>query len=572
MSQNFISYISRRYFKRLLLSFLRISILPLGICVAAILYANYAMSLEKYTKNAETVSASYLHKLGEVVLEYENIAKSIGENNEIIQLLENNQIRDYGPSLTPIVESLMTGRENKIRIHILDYDSDRFQIGSQQKPGFYDTNLFSEWGILYELLTTDHGSVICSNPYLDENDRITSMSIGQSIRDKNDRVLGFVIIDVYRDTLVNLFALAAEGDTEVVLLDRRQIAILDTTGEYEEGKLTALGDRGLAVVKNSSDSNFFLYIYLNISDFYSSMSLLLKISGILLFICVLLCIPAASLLARSLYAPLGTLVESMESITQGNIQQRIVLNQNQNQNDEMVLLARIFNGMLDKMNDLLAQVVEETERQKNAEIKALQAQISPHFLYNMFNEIKSLAKLNRVDEISQFVVHLGRLLRRSITYKEGFGTVRDEIEFVKDYLELQQIRYERSFQIQIDIPEEVMACRIPTLILQPIVENSIIHGFTDGKKQHRIQITGWKSEDDKILFEVYDDGAGVDEDYMKYINNVEKSSGLYGGLGLENVQKRVLLTYGMEYGLKIESVKNQYTLVRITMPYSKETV
>lgn len=587
MNKTSSSCISRRYFKRLLLSFLCISILPLGICVFAILYANYAMSMEEYTKHTTRMSNQYLRKINEIVVESENIARSIADNEDMIQLLLDNRNEDYDKLIEPIIKTLATGRSNRFKIHILDIDSNRFQIANQKKYSFYNTALFREWGILYELSKVNRGSVICASQYVDEENRTICMSIGQAIRDERQELIGYVIIDVYKDTLLNLVSVVQGEELQVILQDQKHVTILDMICPFREGELTVQGTmkekpsfldclfRGescqeVSVAKSSIDNHFYLYTYLNIADFYESMVLLLKISSILLCITAMLCILAASIVARKLYSPLGTLVDSMENITQGDIKQRIIVRPDKN--DEMVLLAEVFNGMLDKMNNLLVQVVEETERQKNAEIKALQAQISPHFLYNMLNEIKSLAKLNRTDEISAFVIHLGRLLRRSINFKEDFGTIRDEIEFVKDYLELQQIRYERSFHIRMDIPEEIMGCSMPTMILQPVVENSIVHGFIDSKKQHLIEIKAKILQNNVILFEVYDDGVGVDEDYMKYINNVEKSSGLYGGLGLENVQKRILLTYGEAYGIRIESVKNKYTLVRVILPYIKEMV
>lgn len=587
MNETSSSYISRRYFKRLLLSFLCISILPLGICVGAILYGNYAMSIEKYTKHTEVISNQYLQKMNEIVVESEKIARSIARNKDMISLLQDNRNEDYEGIIDPIIEALATGRSNRLKIHILDVDSNRFHIGDQINYSFYNTDLFPEWGILYELSHVKGGTTVCANQYVDAFNRTISMSIGEVIRDANHKIIGYVIIDVYRDTLINQLSVAQGEEIQVILLDHKHMTILDMINPEREGKLAIKenkaaklsfmkailpGENGRreTVAKDSQNNHFYLYTHLNISDFYESMELLLKISSILLCITVLVCIVAASFVTRTLYSPLRTLLDSMKNITQGNIEQRIIVKQNKN--DEMVLLAEVFNKMLDKMNDLLAQVIEETERQKNAEIKSLQAQISPHFLYNMLNEIKALAKLNRTDEISSFVIHLGRLLRRSITYKEDFGTVADEVGFVKDYLALQQIRYERSFHIEMDIPEDIMKCLMPTMILQPVVENSIVHGFTNSRKQHVIKIKGEIIEDDTILFEIYDDGVGVDENYMKYINNVEKSSGMYGGLGLENVQKRILLTYGEEYGVRIESVKDQYTLVRIILPYGKETV
>lgn len=534
MAQLTDTYITRKYFNRLLKSFLCISIIPLAACVIAILYANYVVSMETYTRKGKTISDGFIEKLKEAVFEYENIASSIADNPDIIEMLKENQVDRYEQLTAPLIQSLLTGRESRIQIRILDYDNKGFWQYQDGFPSLYHTDIFAEWGPLHQLNVQEQQSLLICNPYTDQNDRIISASYGRKIIDGTGTLIGYVFIDIYRETLVGLLSAAEETDAGVIFCDRFNLIILDTAKENQEGRRLEPGSgtehasflRTIFNAKRNTHTHtqvfnneygFSLHTYLNISDFYTNMDLLIKVSFFLFCITVFFCQAAASFLAKRLYEP----------------------------------------------------VVEETRRQKDAEIKALQAQISPHFLYNMLNEIKALAKLNRVDEIADFVVHLGRLLRRSITYKEAFVEVRDEIEFIKDYLALQQIRYERSFAIEMDLDEGVMNCRMPKLILQPIVENSIIHGFTDHKKQHLIRITG-KSIDQKYLcFEIYDDGVGVDEDYIQYINNVEAGSGIYGGLGVENVQRRLLLRYGMEYGLHIQSTISKYTKVTIILPFEK---
>ncbi|HIU74778.1 MAG TPA: histidine kinase [Candidatus Pelethocola excrementipullorum] len=576
------SYISRRYFKRLFISFLCISIIPLALCVSAILYANYTMSIEKYSKNAEAISDGYLQKLEEAIEEYKNIGISIGDKKEILTILQENSGNPEQKKLHDIMDFYITGRENKLNIYILDVDSRNIYSGQSGVPNFYRTDIYDEWGILHKLKSEE--SAVCANQYMNESGKLVSLSIATRIEDENDNLMGAVIIDVYRDTLISLLPVVENDDPHIVPLDKEWINILDTEQMDQEGKLTSVvdktrgnsffrtvfnmnGENDSSVFSEKKNKNFYVYTFLNISDFYTNMSYLLKFSLLFWAISVGLCLVAAGVLTRKLYAPFNTLLKSMKLISQGDMTQRIHVEPGQN--DEMALLGNTFNKMLDKLNELLGQVIEETQRQKNAEIKSLQAQISPHFLYNMLNEIKALAKLNRTDEIAQFVIHLGRLLRRSITYREEFCSIRQELDFVKDYLELQQIRYESKFVVDIKIPEELLECQIPSLILQPIVENSIIHGFTDSRNSHILQMRAVKRED-KVIIKIYDDGVGVDKDYLSYINNVKKSCGLYGGLGVENVQKRLLLTYGIEYGIKMESVKDQYTLVSITLPYRRE--
>lgn len=530
MNQISNTYSTHRYLQRLLLSFLCISILPLGACVIAILYANYKMSMETHTKKVQAVADDSVQKLEAAMFEYEHIAVSIAGNETVIRILEEDSQEGYEEEVRPLIASLLTGRENRIRIQILDSCSQDFPASGGVQASLYHTGIFAEWGILYGLSQPGANFILAGNPYIDENGRQLCLSLGNQVRDKRDKLIGYVVIEIYRDTLLELLSSAKSWETGILLLDPAGITVLDTTDRNREGRLDTGRRWGgnisfvQALTGNKKDSpiyadsrsaeyGFTLLSYQIISEFYAGMELLMRISLLLFCITVFFCLAAAALLAKHLYGP----------------------------------------------------VVEETRRQKDAEIKALQAQISPHFLYNMLNEIKALAKLGRTGEIADFVIHLGRLLRHSITFQEAFVEVRCEIEFINDYLALQQIRYERSFSIGIDVETEIMGCRIPKLILQPIVENSIIHGFADQNKTHELRITG-RREGSRICFEIYDDGVGVDEDYISYINNVEKGSGIYGGLGVENVQKRLLLTYGKEYGLHIDSRIGEYTRVNIVLP------
>lgn len=572
-----------KYFRRLLTAFLCISILPLSICVMFILYANYAMNMERYEDQISIASKDCIQKIDRTLKEYQNIISSLNQNKKVKNVLMETYSAPFQNKLESIVKPVMTGREDKIRIQIIDSDSSNIYQG-KGSSNLYRTDIYSGFGMLYQLREKKGDVILFPNKDM-EDGRSIIFSMGQAITNEEEEILGYTIIDVYKESLLSMLSLEKIEQTRYVLTDKNGIVLLDTTSDLEEGKQYHLENnntkrsflKGLFHTKEETfvhynagtNYGFSLYSYTEISDFYIGLKLLLNISLLTLCAAVLLCLTMASLLAKKLYRPVGTLVDSMKKIADGDLSLR--LEEDEEKNDEMTLVARVFNHMQNQMNQLIDKVVEKTEREKLAEIKALQAQISPHFLYNMLNEIKALAKLNRVSEISEFVICLGRLLRKSITYKDAMIQVREDIEFVKEYLKLQQIRYEQSFSIEIDVAESVMECMIPNLILQPLIENSIIHGFVDSSVSHVLTIKGYRLNGlDKICFEIYDDGVGVDEDYMQYINNVESSSGMYGGLGVENVQKRLMLTYGIEYGIQMESQKGAYTKVKITLPYYKK--
>lgn len=231
----------------------------------------------------------------------------------------------------------------------------------------------------------------------------------------------------------------------------------------------------------------------------------------------------------------------------------------------MQYIALEFNSMLDKIESLNKELIENSERNSLSELKALQAQISPHFLYNMLNEIKSLAKLNRNTDVTIFIEHLGVMLRRSIDNANRFITLDEDLEFIISYLELQKIRYENSFDYSINIESEASDFKIPNLIIQPIIENSIVHGFSTMRKDQILDIKA-NIVDGDLNITIYDNGRGIVTDKVGYINDKQNHYEMYGSNGLENVQKRLIMTYGIDYGITVESKINEYTKVCILIP------
>ncbi len=574
------SEVSRKYFKKLFTAFLCSSIIPLIICVIAIIYINYKMTIEEYDKKVTAASDAAIESYENLMDEYSNILYSLSDESLVQSALTNNDKGQLN-EVSSIVNPLLTGRKGKIEVHIIDYDSS-ISYDTNTKSRLYDQSVYSEWGILYKMKKNPYKVVTFPSNYHTEKDQVISLSMGKAILDSKNNIIGYLILDIYRSALINQFLFVGGEETEYILSNNDNVVILDTTSHFKEGysvspekivqwnyKKLKLYDNEknetIYVVKQAENNDFSLFTFVRVSNFYKGISLLIRISLIIVAFVFLICFIIVKAQARRLYRPIETVVEGMQKISEGNIQVRI--KEDINQDDEMTMVTKGFNKMLDEINVLLDRVVEQTEREKNAEIKALQAQISPHFLYNMLNEIKALAKLGRTEEVSTFVISLGKLLRHSISYQEKFVTIKEDLLFLNDYLDLQKVRYDNNFEVVIEIDESILNCKIPNLILQPIIENSIVHGLENGENNSILKITGSRDDKGRVKIEIYDNGVGVDEEYMQYINNTGKSSSLYGGLGLENVQKRLLLTYGSEYGIKIESQKGSYTKVIVILPY-----
>lgn len=246
-------------------------------------------------------------------------------------------------------------------------------------------------------------------------------------------------------------------------------------------------------------------------------------------------------LARNINHPVSQLVDGMKQVEQGDLTTRI----EEFRNDEFAVLFHGFNDMASQIQALLEARVEREKALRTAERKALQAQIDPHFLYNTLNTIKAMAKLRGVDEISTAVTHLGRLLREAIDSDHEYTTIQESLNLVEAYLQIQQMRFGKLFTWAISIPESLRNKVVPRLILQPIVENAIVHGLEPmlGGDQRVIIITASVLDSGNPVIEVYDNGCGMSDETW--------NAALAGktGVGIRNVHQRLSLYFGADAGL-----------------------
>ena len=197
----------------------------------------------------------------------------------------------------------------------------------------------------------------------------------------------------------------------------------------------------------------------------------------------------------------------------------------------------------------------------------MQAQLNPHFLYNTLDTIKWVTKVNHIPEVSTMVASLANILRASISENE-FCALSKELELVDNYCQIQQIRFDNKFDIKIDVPADLKNAIVPKLILQPIVENAIIHGL-DEADDGLIIINAERTENDALIISVQDNGKGIDAAAIESLNDIENKPPK-GHLGLKNVITILRLYYGSEYGVYPKRLEEGGTIMYITLPYQEE--
>jgi len=234
---------------------------------------------------------------------------------------------------------------------------------------------------------------------------------------------------------------------------------------------------------------------------------------------------------------------------------------------ELQTLDTGFNDMARRVDALMTKQVEDQRSLHRAELELLQAQINPHFLYNTLDSIAILAESDRSEDVVNMVTSLSTFFRNSLNKGRDVLTLGAECSQVTSYLEIQQIRYSDILRYEISIPEALMDCVVPKLVLQPLVENALYHGIKNRRGMGLITVTGEEAGGD-LLLKVTDNGAGMDEEQVRILQ-----SGLYEdkhtGLGLVNVHKRIRLYCGENYGLSFESCVGRGTTVSVLLPMTR---
>jgi two-component system, sensor histidine kinase YesM len=248
--------------------------------------------------------------------------------------------------------------------------------------------------------------------------------------------------------------------------------------------------------------------------------------------------------------------------------------------DEIGILSAYFNNMVKKLKDLINENYQSKIREnellfleKEAQLNALQQQINPHFLYNTLESIKWMAYMNGAKEASDMATALGKFFKGSITKGNDWVTLEEEIEHLKNYIYIQQLRYQDKFIISWDIDEEIKYYKTIKLILQPILENAIVHGIEDMKTGGIITIKGYMAEK-SVCFEITDNGRGMSireltELKSRFLSDLSGSK--QGSIGISNVFKRLKLYFGENSSFVIESEEGKGTTVKFRIPAINET-
>jgi len=270
------------------------------------------------------------------------------------------------------------------------------------------------------------------------------------------------------------------------------------------------------------------------------------------------------LLARGLSRPIRGLIRSMSKVEKGNFEAKAVLPYERK--DELGQLQYRYNRMIAHLDELVTSIEESEKQKRSAELYAHRARINPHFLYNTLNSIRMLAMIQQSNHIARLLRALSKLLHSNMKMVQELVLLKHEIELLKEYTLLMELRYTNRFVVYWDIDDRALNAKVPVMLVQPLLENAIFHGPRSMEQQLRIVVKAMLTEDGRqLIITVEDDGKGIKPDKLAELNASAGEGEM--SIGVRNVRDRIRLRYGLPYGLTVESEAGAWTRATLQLPY-----
>ena len=372
----------------------------------------------------------------------------------------------------------------------------------------------------------------------------------------------FVYMEITEDYLNQMLGL---GDEEITMV------LLNDAGEIQASNHPELIGKNMASInlekqifmKNNTAYCGQLQMFTDSRRYDKEAGLAASRNFLVFFVSAVLALAAIYLYSRSFRNKVDKVRQGARSIGEGKLDYRIFLPENGRGRDELDEIADSVNQMGEQIHTLIEESYKKELDRKISELNLLQEQINPHFLYNALSSISVLAMGNGDKAASRAILYLSDFYRITLSKGKQDITIREELNLLESYLKIQRMRFDDSIEVEYELDESLLDVHVVKLTLQPIVENAIHHGRDDDSEVFHILIRLFE-EQGKTVFEVIDDGCGMDpEKLMELQNSMNRSE---GGYGLRNVNIRIKLQYGPQYGVYIESERGFGTKIRIEFP------
>lgn len=576
-----------KLFKKFVLTYCILLIIPILI-ISSYAYAKLANIItDNFLNSASESFEQSLDYMNYTVYKIFDTSNTIVVNNTVTDILTHDaeeyplteQIYDFSN-----LQSYLCSFENNLDIKRINLYINDGLIYSSENVSFFKASSLKNTKVEDCILRTNARFIWGPMWYLNESTVNDTLFLLKSIKNPDDlsEDIGFLRID-FRKSIIqdiidkinpldDVFSFVINSDNKIIASSRDLKDLYDNSSiDLELIKSAAQFSNQLTTF---DDGKFYLQsAAIDKTDWYmvnvlpkSSILSTIKTQRNYLFIIVILNIIMAIILAAYLVKVINKrlfqVIDGMRQVPNGQLSNYI----ENDSSDEVGELIDNYNYMISKMSILVDEQYKLGKEVKNAELKALQSQINPHFLYNTLDMINWMAHKNMNKEISIAVKNLAKFYKLSLNKGKDIVTIKDEVEHSKLYVNLQNMRYDNRITLITKLDESLMNCSIPKITFQPIIENSINHGILGrGMENGSILISGYISQNNLII-QISDDGIGIEKEVLPLIlkeNNLQTKG---SGYGLKNINQRIKLLYGESYGLSFTSNYGFGTTVEITLP------
>ena len=564
---------------RLVIALLMISIIPLvGISGYSFHIFSAALQEKLSASISQTLSMINLNMVSEIE-KYQYLCGSICISEEIKKGLLKKDMTDMEKNQAMLEIQNMI--RNKIIYpaqakNITVYDTDGNIFYDLGYDGFYQEDVDR---ILSQLEEQDQDVWAYAHTYRDRNILVLGRRIYEHY--SKSRVIGYTLISIeekiFSKTVLEPVGLSDSSNIMYMNLDgtvlsswNRSIALGEKTDDELLKKIQerlpkktdsfSIHENGeeqlVTYIFNKNLNQLFVYTmpyhYIN-SEVYA---MLKQILVVVMFL-VLLCIGIVAMVYQGIMSPIKRMLEFCHEVSEGKLSVRI----QDKHKDELSRLSGSMDHMADTIEHLMDQQKTQEKKKRELELQMLQYQLNPHFLFNTLNSLRFVAAMHKDQIVSDGIQALSSLLQNTLTNKNEYITIQEELENLENYFSILRIRYAGSFEYSFHVEEdELLSCLVPKLILQPLAENSVMHGSSDNGTVMEIQITCWRENAD-VMIELSDDGKGFEVTVDALAPHPERKR-----IGVANVNDRIQLNFGRKYGLKINSQPGKGTTCTLTLP------
>ena len=588
--------------QQLLISFCLISIIPL-LLVNIVAYYNIANKVQKNVDEMKAFSLEQTKRnVSTVISSYEDLLYQLYTDDDVASLVDKIDAgRDVAVSRNQLRRKLGAVANVKEFIQCITVITKNGNVLYYDKLATPTKNVvwIDKYGMtpteLYNQVSATNDTKILPTKYVDKFNsheyylfHITHRILEYKNINKKNAVVILSIDERMLNEICrqNLGSEGNEKDSLHIILNNdgniisfedskkignKIVKINSTQKKQNDAYINFINDNGYLEVKNlkvyKAYDDILQWHFINVSDqsmVVNEMSNQQQLTIIIFIVSVMMLILIIYFITGQLSGSINKIVKAMKKAEQGELTVRVEADENMPV--EIETIAHQFNSMLEELNDSIEKEKDATLKQKNAEISALEAQINPHFLYNTLDTINWMAIDKDEYEISNAINSLAKILRYGVDKSNSVVAIKQEIDWLKKYLFLQQTRLKNTFECILNIEPEVVDYHIHKLLLQPFVENAIIHGFEGVKRTHILEISMSVGED-TINISISDNGKGISEEKLRELriglldDNEEKCH-----IGMTNTISRLKMYYGSQAKVQIDSTLGEGTSIYIEIP------